>query len=281
MASHAHPFLAAPLPASSQNLGDPIMRPGLSSTVCSIAVTFGFLTAVLPAPARADVEISLSTDGTSWFNNQGIYIPFVNFSYYGSLDFNHSGLGVSLPATDLNIPGSSGVAILGGKDLLIVNNGSGTATLDIMLSDTGFRTPLTTTGSIHMESRVSATVSGGAASNAMTFQSYLDPSNTINGQGGYTAGPQSVNITNDPRKGSSSSDVATNVPYGSAVISPYSITELFQITLAAGSWLTLSSQTTLTDPPAVAPEPSTLFLAGMGLLGFVGYGLRRHGGQAG
>ncbi len=54
------------------------------------------------------------------------------------------------------------------------------------------------------------------------------------------------------------------------------MTELFQITLGAGSSITLSSSTVAT----AVPEPSTMAIASLGSLGMIGYGLRRRKARA-
>jgi hypothetical protein len=119
-----------------------------------------------------------------------------------------------------------------------------------------------------MLSHIGGTVAAGGAADVMTFQSYVDPANGQNftGAGTLTTGPQSPSITGT---GSYSNDHTLVI---TSLGTPYSITERFSITMSPGAEVNFSSSTTLSS---VVPEPSTMAIAGLGAIGFLGYGLRR------
>jgi PEP-CTERM motif len=110
-------------------------------------------------------------------------------------------------------------------------------------------------------------VTTGGSTNALTYQSYVDPSDGQNSQLGFTAGPQTPNITGSPK--SYNDDASTLITGG--LTSTYSITESFEVTLHSGSQVGFQSSTDLSP----VPEPSSLVLAGAGALGLIGYALRR------
>jgi hypothetical protein len=160
---------------------------------------------------------------------------------------------------------------LEGSDTHVANITSGIATLYIKLSDTGFTSPLNPPA-ILLDSQIGATVTVGGADNALTYQSYVDPSNGEATLTGFTTGPQTPEIMGKPYAPKSSND-DTSTLITSGLTSTYSVTEYFKITLDGKSQINFASGTDL----SAVPEPSGLVLAGLGALGLIGYGLRRRG----
>jgi hypothetical protein len=225
----------------------------------------GILAGGMVTPARADLEIQLSTDGTTWTPvsqaTSGTSAIYSNSAFQGLFD-------VSMLGADSNSPGTTPPAYLEGSDTHVANISSGIATLYIKLSDTGFTSPLNPPA-ILLDSQIGTTVTVGGKDNALTYQSYVDPSNGEATLTGFTTGPQMPSITGSPK--SSNDDTSKLITSG--LTSTYSITEYFKITLDGGSQINFSSGTNL----SAVPEPSSLMLTGLGALGLIGYGLRRRG----
>jgi hypothetical protein len=177
---------------------------------------------------------------------------------------NFNGFLVGVLATASNSPGTSSIANLTGSTVNFTNNNSTTATIWVNVGDTGFLKP---SGAVSVNSHVSNTVVVGNSANAEVFQSYVNQDNSQNGTTSFAAsGNQSPDIRGPL---SSVSDVTYGIP---TLAAGYSITETYEITLGAGSSITFSSNTTLA---LGTPEPSSAALAGLGVLGMIGYSLRR------
>jgi hypothetical protein len=116
-----------------------------------------------------------------------------------------------------------------------------------------------------VDSQIGAVTIGGKPI-LLSFQRFIDPGDGQNSLTGFSPGAQSLGITS-----SYQSDAQTTIFSGLAPT--YSITESFQTTLNAGSSTAFNSHTILTDPPALAPEPSTSLLVALDPV--VG-GRRRH-----
>jgi len=226
-------------------------------------MTVGILLAGMATPARADLEIQLSTDNVTYTtvatNPSGTGAQFTG---------TFGGYGIVVLATASNSPGTPTFAELDGADLRITNVSAGDGHLFIKLGDTDFTAP-TTPPNILMESHVGGTVPVADPSNTLTFQSYVD-NVTPNGQNttvGITTGAQNPGITGGSFNDSKSLTITS-------LSAPYSITEFFDLHLSTGSVFNFSSSTTLTS----VPEPSSMAIAGLGALGLIGYGIRRRRG---
>ncbi len=231
--------------------------------------TVGILAGGLVTPARADLEILLSTNGTTW--TKVAHDTSGGTASYSSKNFG--GFNVSVLSDDSNSPGTSSLAYLEGSSVHVTNNNSGVATLYIKLSDTGFTSP-TTPPNILLDSQIGGSVTVGGSSNALTFQSYVDPKDGEATLTGFTTGAQTPNITGTDGHGHSQKSYSDDrsILIESGLTSTYSITEYFKVTLNKGSQIGFQSSTDLT---AMTPEPSSLVLAGLGALGLIGYRLRR------
>jgi hypothetical protein len=240
------------------------MRRFFFRTTLPMMAVVGILAGGMATPARADLEILLSTDGTNW--TEVAHDLSGTVTSYSNKNF--AGFTISMLSDDSNSPGTSSLAYLEGASLHVTNNNSNVATLYIKLSDTGFKSPLNP-GAIVLDSRIGGSVTVGGVSNSLTFQSWVDPMDGEATLTGLTAGTQTPNITGKPQK-SYSDDRSKLITHG--LTSTDSITEYFEIILNKGARVGFQSNTTLS---ALAPEPSGLVLAGLGALGLIGYGLRR------
>ncbi len=229
----------------------------------------GILAGGMVTPAHADLEILLSTNGTTW--TKVADDPSGGTATYSSKNFGN--FNVSVLSDDSNSPGTSSLAYLEGASVHVTNNNSGVATLYIKLSDTGFTAPTTPPG-ILLDSQIGGSVTVGGSSNALTYQSYVDPKDGEATLTGFTAGAQTPNITGKDSHGNSLKSYSDDrsILITSGLTSAYSITEYFKVTLHKGSQVGFQSST---DLSSLAPEPSSLVLAGLGALGLIGYGLRR------
>lgn len=235
----------------------------------------GILVIGMATPARADLVIELSTNGTSWTTVASVTSGSgMSASYGNPTAALFHGFSINNLTASSNSPGQSGFAELLGSDTSVTNDNSVTSTLYIKLSDTGFTSPYSP--EVTVDSHVGGTVIvpsplHPATANLMTFQSFIDPKDgEATTPASFTTGPQDKANGLTITSGSFDNDAYMTI--NSGLTQPYSITEYFQIKLAAGSSINFSSSTTLTSP---VPEPSSLILAGIGALGLGGILIRR------
>lgn len=227
----------------------------------------GILAMGMASPARAGLVIELSTDGVTW--TTAASQPSGTSATYSNANFN--GFNISILSNDSNSPGTSTLTYLEGSAVHITNNNAAAATLYVRLGDTDFTAPVNPPA-ITLDSQIGGSVTVAGANNTLTYQSWVDPANGQNSLTGFTAGPQTPNITGTPK--SYNSDATTTIVAGLA--GPYSITEYFQFHLDHGSQLGFQSSTNL----SAVPEPSSLTLSCVSVLGLVGYTWRRRAASA-
>jgi len=234
--------------------------------IAAVSAVLGIMIFAAPSPALANLEIQMSTDGGATYTVEAQAASGGTATFTGTV----GGLSFNVTATDSNSPGAPTKAILEGTTLNVQNDTASTATVLVKLGDTGFTAP-TAPPTVMMSSHIGGSVTTGGASNALTFQSYVDPANGQNTQAGTTTGAQSPNIT--VATGSFSSDAFKTIP---TLASPYSITEFFSITLSAAGRFGFQSNTQLTP----LPEPATMAgaLSALPMLGL--YYLRRRRARA-
>jgi hypothetical protein len=133
-------------------------------------------------------------------------------------------------------------------------------TLTIYLTDTGFSSPSTIGGfTAHI---------GGTTTGTVKYSTYLDASNTAFGE--------TTQLTNTTYNGPNSfSGGASSLTDLSSLVSLYSLTQEVEITHAATGG---SSSFDATLQPI--PEPGTMMLVGLGMLGMAVYGKRRMNKEA-
>jgi hypothetical protein len=149
--------------------------------------------------------------------------------------------------------------------LRIVNTGTSSGTLNLVITGTAFTSP---TGTV----RVSSSLGGSAGpisgtSDTVTYTTQV-PAGTSIGTASATLGT------------TSGTEAYTAVPTLNTTVggltAPYSLAQLVNISLT-GSGDT--AQFTATTNLTAIPEPSTMALACLGALGFIGYSLRRRKAQ--
>ena len=222
----------------------------------------GILAMNMAAPAHAGLVIELSTDGVHW-TTVATGASGSSASYTNS---NFQGFNISVLSADSNSPGTSSLTYLEGASVHITNDTGKLSSLYITLSDTGFTAP-TAPPEVLLDSQIGGSVTVGGKDNTLVYQSYVDPADGQNTLTGFTTGPQSPNITGTPK--SYNTDTSTMITGG--LTSTYSITESFKFTLDNHSQLGFSSSTNL----SAVPEPSSMVLSCISVLGLVGYTWRR------
>jgi PEP-CTERM motif len=240
-----------------------IMKTKIRSFVSLAGVLAGILAMGMATSARAgSLEIQLSTDGVHW--TTVATEPSGTVASYTNANFD--GFSISVLSDDSNSPGTPTLTYLEGSTVHVTNNNAGKATLYITLGDTGFTTP-TNPAVITLDSQIGGSVTTGGKDNLLTYQSYVDPTNGQNSTTGFSPGPQTPNITGSPK--SYNDDASMTITSG--LTSTYSITESFAITLDSKSQVGFQSSTDL----SAVPEPSSLVLSCVSVLGLVGYSWRR------
>ncbi len=235
-----------------------IMKHNFRRLVPLVGAMVGILAMGMATPARAGLVIQLSTDGVTWTPVASAPSGPPNSAIFSS---SFAGFDVNVLSVNSSSPGTSSMAFLEGSALHITNSNTGIATLYIRMGDVGFTAP-TNPPAILMDSEIGGSVTVSGTHNSLTFQSYVDPANGQNSQAGFTTGPQTPNITGSPK--SYNTDTSTTITGG--LTSMYSITEYFKLTLSKGSQVGFQSSTTL----SAVPEPSSLVLSCIGVLGLVG-----------
>jgi len=231
-------------------------------TSVGIAALFGLL-AAMATPARADVQIWVSVNGGAYSR-----VDTQNTATTAATGSNVSlggGFTGTLSASS-NLPGSPGTSYeLGTQNQILAGSAGGT--IGIIEVASGYTAP-TAPPAILVTSRYSPTLNLGVSG---TFQSFADDNYTPVSTAGYTysgsgatPGSQTVVLNN-------STNSATATTLANLLTSPYALVETLSLTFGDSGTLNSSTATILTS----TPEPSSMVLAGVGVLGLVGYGLRR------
>jgi len=177
--------------------------------------------------------------------------------------------GPPLAITDLdansNSPGTTAMSDETSSSLNLSNNSAMAQTIQIQVSANDFNAPVGS--NVALSSHVGGTVLLGGAS-TFSYQSCIDPSNAIKNLGGGVTCPSGSFASGVSTPSIASAGAFMDTQSKTIALSgSYAIDEAYSITLAAGSEINWSASTTLTGGTAT-PEPNSLALAGLGLLGF-------------
>jgi hypothetical protein len=174
-----------------------------------------------------------------------------------------------------NSPGGPTSAEVIAADFILQNMDLNHAhTLQLIIGDTGFSIP-SAPPALLLTSSLAGSVTTLNSLNALTFQSFVDGLNRQNyiGAGSITSSAQSPDITQAGLFQSDASTVIANLA------APYSITEVFTITLGGGGSVSFTGSPTLSlaPTPAVvpAPEPGSVIVWSLMACGIGGIALRR------
>jgi len=157
-----------------------------------------------------------------------------------------------------NSPGSSPQSVLNISSLLITNTNAFDVTVQILVGDTDFSFP--SVGPVTLASGVGGSVTSRTVK-SISYQTWIDDTNTQNGMSGITSGVLSQNTTGIGNGGSIGP--LSNVVSGTIGSSPYSMTGLVTIVLGGGASANFSSSAV-----AFVPEASTIAVwSGLSLVG--------------
>jgi hypothetical protein len=150
------------------------------------------------------------------------------------------------------------------------NNTGTRQALDIVFGDTGF-TPALTNNTL--TSSVGMTMTGAAAGDTATFQSYYDPTNAAPGRTSpYTTGAQTAQASGAQLTQTYSSTTDTSLPSPTSPTSPFSLTEYVGLDLSPLSQVNLSGTSASNT---LTPEPGSVALVGIGAVTLLGRRRRR------
>jgi hypothetical protein len=180
---------------------------------------------------------------------------------------------VTVTSTDTDNPGANGSGSLTTTTIALNNTSATTDTLQIHITGLGF-----SAGTPGQTLRVNFSVGGSGgptntATDTTTAKSWADNTNAAFGTGFHITPDQTIVPTlSDPLTAPYTNGISSTLPFVLVTGPPFSLSQELDITLGAGDQANL---TIITRAVTVVPEPSTMALAGLGALGFIGYRLRQ------
>jgi hypothetical protein len=231
--------------------------------VAAFLVVAGVLGITKPAAAGIEIDYSIDSGSRTFGNSSsGSSVTFT------STDVGGKGLfSVDISVGTTNTPGGAFALVTQSNNTVATLYSSGSHTLHIYVSSTGFTSPQSPPPAI-LGNASSITENGGHTD--VTFTSYGDTSNTLFGTTGSSVTSVSTSYSaNDQTGVGSGSNSTLFSPNGNK----YSLTNIGDYTLTGGTSLTVVSGNTKVTPTPV-PAGMTLALSGLPVLG-LGYWFRR------
>jgi hypothetical protein len=236
-----------------------------------LAVLAGVVILGAPRPAHAYIEIDYAIDGGAkqfGASSTTSAVTWSNSSVGG--DFN-----VLFTIGTTNTPGGTQALVTQSNNAVSTLYSSGTHTLKVYVSSTGFTAPSIPSEILGTASSI--TENGGHTD--VTFKSVVDQNNTLfGGVAGVGAGDNTTsNSVTYSANGQAGGGTSTFTPF-TLSSTPYALTNEGDYKMDAGTSLTVVSGNT-TVSPVPAPAGIVLALTGLPCLGIAGW-LRRRGQQA-
>lgn len=183
---------------------------------------------------------------------------------------------VSFDSALTNAPGVGPIAQLLNNVTVNRIGGTGTGTLTILATATGFTSPVGPLLTLSNSGSGTFGPGGTTAGNNATVQGFADPANAEFGQTVASASESGTVPGSAPPSFGFGTGVADSQAFvGSA--DPFSITNMIMVTLSEGRVFSASVVTQVEGEPdfGPVPEPGTMALLALGGLGFVGRAVRR------
>jgi hypothetical protein len=155
-----------------------------------------------------------------------------------------------------NSPGTPANGDVTQAAVRVTNSSGATQSIVLRAGDTGFTAP---SGATVLSNNISGTVVTGSPANLFSSSACANPSDAQNScAGAFQTAVINSNITQSNSSGANSNNLAI-----ASLLAPFSLTEVLDITLGAGSVITFSASADVVP----AGEPASLALMGVGLVG--------------
>jgi PEP-CTERM motif len=222
--------------------------------------------------ADAALMITLGTPGSTTVsvtdNGVGDNDPVV-----GQIGFTGSigQFSTVITAGTSNSPGANGLAILQTHTISVSNSSATAAVLTFTMGDTGFTTPAG--AGLSLGSSFAGTFLSATPGAIVSFQSYADPSNAQFGKTVTSGLHSATQLTGSfaPMSFITADRSATFTSTGG-----YSLTDVTTISLSSNAQANVSGTTSVVaGGGAGTPEPASLGILGMGVVGLMGLRRRR------
>jgi hypothetical protein len=219
----------------------------------------------VPRPAHAYIEIDYSINGGARMlgaSDSGGSVSWTNHSVGGLFDVSFS-FGTS------NSPGNAQALVTQANNSVSTLYSSGSNTLSIFVSSTGFTSPMSPP---FMLLGTSSSITQNSGQTNVVFTSYVDPNNNPFGMSGSSVMSTQVAYSATGQQGTGAT--AVSQPFTLST-SAYSLTNKGDYTMAAGTDLTVVSGN---SSISAVPAPPGIVLAGVGILALGVGGMARRKG---
>lgn len=180
----------------------------------------------------------------------------VNACSPGTTFTDSAGVQFTVLGASSNSPGTPTGADVTQASVRVTNNTGGTQMLVLRAGDVGFTAP---SGAVTLSNQISGTVVTGNAANLFSSMACANPTNGQNScSGAFQTAAINSNITQSNTAGSNFNNIGI-----ASLGTPFSLTELIDMTLGTGTVLTYTGSADVTP----VSEPGTLGMLLVGMLG--------------